>query len=40
MAEQIGVSYASIRHYLDKMKNENIIQREGSTKSGKWVVIG
>jgi len=39
IAEQIGVSYNSIRHYLEKMKSENLIRREGGDKGGKWIVI-
>jgi ATP-dependent DNA helicase RecG len=39
MAAQVGISYASLRHYLEKMKSENLIKREGSDRGGKWVII-
>ena len=39
IAKQIGVSYASVRRYMDKMKNENIIRRKGADKGGEWIVL-
>jgi predicted ArsR family transcriptional regulator len=39
MAEQVGISYASLRHHLEKMRSENLIKREGADKGGKWVII-
>jgi ATP-dependent DNA helicase RecG len=39
MAKQVGLSYGSLRHHLEKMKNENLIKREGSDKGGKWIII-
>jgi len=39
MADYLGVSYASLRHHLETMKNENIIRREGADKGGKWIIM-
>jgi ATP-dependent DNA helicase RecG len=38
MANQLGISYGSLRHLLEKMKGENLIRREGADKGGKWIV--
>ena len=39
MANLIGITENSIRYHLDKMKDENIIRREGADKGGKWIVV-
>ena len=39
LAEQIGISKGGIRWHLDKLREEGIIKREGSSRNGKWVVI-
>jgi predicted HTH transcriptional regulator len=39
LAKQVGISYGSLRHHLEKMKSENLIKREGADKGGKWIII-
>jgi ATP-dependent DNA helicase RecG len=39
MAKRLSISEGSLRHHLEKMKNENLIKREGSDKGGKWIII-
>ena len=39
IAGQLGISEGSVRHHLEKMKNENIIRRSGPDKGGKWIII-
>ncbi|MDR1918234.1 MAG: putative DNA binding domain-containing protein [Tannerellaceae bacterium] len=40
LSKQIGfLSEGGIRHHLDKMKQNNLIRREGADRGGKWVVL-
>jgi predicted HTH transcriptional regulator len=39
IANQLEISEGSLRHYLGKMKIENLIRREGADRGGKWIVI-
>ncbi|MCR5105780.1 MAG: putative DNA binding domain-containing protein [Eubacterium sp.] len=38
LAIDLKISEQSVRYRLDKLKNQNIIYRIGSTKSGEWVI--
>lgn len=35
---KLEMSDKTIRYYIDKLKEENIIERIGSTKSGYWKI--
>ena len=39
LAIKLNVSERVIRYEIDKLRSQVIIEREGSTKSGKWVVL-
>ena len=39
IAEHLNVSFDGVRYHIKKLRAEGKIKREGSTKSGKWVVI-
>jgi ATP-dependent DNA helicase RecG len=39
MEEATGLSRRGVEYNLDKMKKANVIKREGSTKTGVWVVL-
>lgn len=39
MANKLGINRSAILKHLKKMQEENLIRREGSQKSGKWVII-
>lgn len=39
MAEQTGLSKATVERVVKAMKEKNIIGREGSTKKGKWIIL-
>jgi len=39
MANTIGISEKGVEYQLNKLKRENLIKREGSKKSGKWIII-
>jgi ATP-dependent DNA helicase RecG len=39
MSKQTGLSYASLRHHIEKMREDGLLRREGADKGGKWVVI-
>lgn len=39
MAEKTGINRSAISKHLRKLQDDNIIRREGSQKSGKWVII-
>ena len=39
IAEKLNSTIDSMRHYINKLKNQKVIKREGSTKTGKRVVI-
>ena len=39
IAEQLDVSFDGVRYHIKKLRADGMITREGSTKSGKWVVV-
>lgn len=39
MANKLGINRSAILKHLKKMQEENLIRREGSQKSGKWIII-
>ncbi len=39
IAEHLGVSFDRVRYHIKKLRADGRIKREGSTKSGKWVVM-
>lgn len=38
IAQKIGMSLNGIRYKMDKLKNRGILEREGATKRGKWII--
>ena len=38
LSSKLKVSERTIRYEIDKLRNKGIIEREGSTKSGKWII--
>lgn len=38
MAKRLGINRSAVSKHLKKMQEENLIRREGSQKSGRWVV--
>ena len=39
MAEKLGVSKITINRTVKGLKEKNLIQREGSAKAGKWIIL-
>lgn len=39
IAEHLNVSFDGVRYHIKKLRADGKIKREGSTKSGKWVVM-
>ena len=39
ITEKLNSTIDSARHYINKLKNQKVIKREGSIKAGKWVVV-
>ena len=39
MAEKLGVSKITINRAVKGLKEKNLIQREGSAKTGKWIIL-
>lgn len=39
MANRLGINRSAISKHLKRMQDNNIIRREGSQKSGRWVII-
>jgi ATP-dependent DNA helicase RecG len=40
ISKQLGdISEGGIKYYLDKMKQNNIIKREGADRGGKWIIL-
>ena len=39
IAEYLNVSFDGVRYHIKKLRADGKIKREGSTKSGKWVVM-
>ena len=39
IVEHLNVSFDGVRYHIEKLRADGKIKREGSTKSGKWVVM-
>ena len=39
IAEHLNVSFDGVRYHIKKLRADGKIKREGSTKSGKWIVL-
>ena len=39
MANKLGINRSAVSKHLKKMQDNDIIHREGSQKSGHWVII-
>ena len=39
MAKEIGVSVDTVKYYVRKMRKEQMIDREGTSQKGKWVIL-
>ena len=39
LAEKLDISSDAVKRRLEKLKKEGKIERQGSTKAGKWVVL-
>ena len=39
LGHKIGRSRSSVRYHIQQLKNAGKIQREGTTRTGKWVVL-
>ena len=38
IAQKMGMSKNGIRYAMDKLKDRGILEREGATKMGKWII--
>lgn len=38
IAKRFGVSMESVKHYVNKLKDYNVLKREGATKKDMWIV--
>lgn len=38
LSEKIGLSYSGVRYVMKQLQNEEILERVGSTKKGKWII--
>ena len=38
LAQKMGMSKNGIRYAMDKLKDRGILEREGATKKGKWII--
>ena len=38
ISKQLNISFDGVRYHIKKLRGEGRIKREGSTKSGKWIV--
>lgn len=38
MAHKMGMSPNGIRYATDKLKDRGILEREGTTKKGRWII--
>lgn len=38
IAQKMGMSKNGIRYAMDKLKDRGILEREGATKKGKWII--
>ena len=39
MAKRLNINRSAISKHLKRMQDDNMIRREGSQKSGRWIVI-
>ena len=39
LAQSIGITLDGIKYHIKNMTKSGIIKHEGSTKSGKWIII-
>ena len=39
IAERLNISFDGVRYHIKNLRANGRIKREGSTKSGKWIVI-
>ena len=39
IAERLHISFDGVRYHIKNLRANGRIKREGSTKSGKWIVI-
>ena len=39
IAEIIGEKYSKVKYYMESMKRNQIIKREGTSQKGKWVIV-
>jgi predicted HTH transcriptional regulator len=39
IASQLNLTESQVIHYLRIMKKNGLIEREGSTKGGKWIIL-
>ena len=39
IAEIIGEKYSTVKYYMEPMKRNQIIKREGTSQKGKWVIL-
>lgn len=39
MVELLGLSRATVQRTIKSLKEKEIIQREGSDKTGKWIIL-
>ena len=40
ISQELKLSLRSIQRYMTSLREKGLIRREGSTKRGKWIVIG
>jgi ATP-dependent DNA helicase RecG len=38
LAALVGLTVDGVRYHIDKLRQEGILSREGSTKSGRWII--
>ena len=36
---QLEITFGGVRYHIKKLKDSGIIKRQGSTKSGKWIIV-
>ncbi len=39
IAKILNINRSAVQKHIDNLKKENIVQREGADKGGKWVVV-
>jgi len=38
IADELGLNYNTVKYYVTKLKRMNVIEREGSSQKGHWLV--